>query len=186
MADSPIPTDFDLIKLARSGDAVAFGDLYERYAGNIFRFLLANLHNQLDAEDLTSEVFLRAWRSLPRYSERGFPFSAFLFRIARNLLVDRYRGSHAVEPLPEGTPPKAVWEPDTADVSVASQERLKLHRYLGLVRPDYRMVLILRFLNELSTKETAQIMDRSVGAIRVLQFRALSALRELISQGDEL
>ena len=186
MADSPIPTDFELIERARSGDTEAFGDLYERYAGNIFRFLFANLHNRLDAEDLTSEVFLRAWRSLPSYRERGFHFSAFLFRIARNLLVDRYRGNLPIEPLPEGTPPKAIWEPDTADVSAANQERLRLLRYLEQLRPDYRMVLVLRFLNELSTKETAQVMSRSVGAIRVLQFRALSDLRELISEEDLL
>ena len=83
--------DIQLLKTAQDGNAEAFGELYERYAQRVFRFLYAHLNNQQDAEDLTGEVFLRVWRALGNYKERGVPFLAFLFRIARNALIDHYR-----------------------------------------------------------------------------------------------
>src|SRR5512135_2066488 len=87
----------ELIKRAQRGDPLAFGELYECHASAIFRFLCAHLNSRMDAEDLTGEVFLKAWLSLPRYNERGVPFLAFLFRIARNILVDHYRRSSRQE-----------------------------------------------------------------------------------------
>src|SRR4030066_1482928 len=89
--------DHDLIKRAQRGDQHAFGDLYEIHAPAIYRYLLAHLDNSMDAEDLTCEVFLKAWQSLPKYVDRGVPFLAFLFRIARNALVDHYRQNHRME-----------------------------------------------------------------------------------------
>jgi RNA polymerase sigma-70 factor (ECF subfamily) len=83
--------DHELIKKAQQGDAAAFGDLYECHAPVIFRYLFAHLDSRMDAEDLTGEVFLKTWQSLPKYNEHGVPFLAFLFRIARNVLVDHYR-----------------------------------------------------------------------------------------------
>ena len=90
MPDSRIADDARLVKRAKNGDAEAFGRLHDRYAESIFRFLNARLNNRMDAEDLFGEVFLRAWHALPRYRQQGFPFSAYLFRIARNLLIDHY------------------------------------------------------------------------------------------------
>ena len=80
-----------LLKYAQQGQVDAFGVLYERHAAVIFRYLYAHLGSRQDAEDLTSDVFLRAWQALPTYNERGAPFRAFLFRIAHNALVDHYR-----------------------------------------------------------------------------------------------
>src|SRR5512134_325908 len=85
--------DAQLLTIAKSGEAEAFGALYERYADPIFRYLYARLDNRLDAEDLTEEVFLRFWRSLPRYRDKEFPVAAFLFRIAQNALIDHHRRS---------------------------------------------------------------------------------------------
>jgi RNA polymerase sigma-70 factor (ECF subfamily) len=172
--------DHELIKKAQRGDPKAFGDLYESHAPAIFRYLYSHLDNLMDAEDLTGEVFMKAWRSLPKYSERGVPFLAFLFRIARNILVDHYRKNNQLETKdPEemdGYSAEVTSEPSEL---VGSQiEHQRILRVLRKLRIDYQSVLLLRFISELSPEETAQVMNRSVGAIRVLQHRALAVLRE--------
>ena len=181
--------DAQLIQKAKNGDADAFGELYRRYADPVFRFIYSQTSNRLDAEDITAEVFLRAWRSLSRYKERGFSFSAYLFRIARNVLIDTHRKRKPVAEITEdeivNIPDLMVPEP-SAMLSAKIQHR-ELVTVMEQLREDYRTVLVLRFLNELSPEETSQVMGRSVGAVRVLQHRALSTLRKLIpAQGFEL
>ena len=172
--------DRELIRQAQHGDQHAFGDIYETHAPAIFRYLFAHLDNSLDAEDLTGEVFLKAWQSLPNYTERGVPFLAFLFRIARNALVDHYRQNNRSEPKTpddmDGYQAEGTSEP--VEMVSSQMEHQQILRVLSKLRPDYRSVLTLRFISELSPEETAQVMKRSVGAIRVLQHRALAALRE--------
>lgn len=173
--------DVQLLKIAQSGDTEAFGELYERYAPRVFRYLYAHLDNRLDAEDLTEDVFLRVWKSLPNYQEQGVPFLAFLLRVARNALIDHYRRSGKPEegasiedlPLREGGP-----EPGEAVMALLEHQQLRLT--LKRLREDYRTVLVLRFLSELSPEETAQAMGKSAGAVRVLQHRALAALRGMM------
>jgi RNA polymerase sigma-70 factor (ECF subfamily) len=176
----------ELLKQAQAGEADAFGDLYERYAPAIFRYLYARLHDRLEAEDLTGEVFLKAWQFLPRYSQRGVPFQAFLFRIAHNALIDQYRSGHRskssespelVERLPDP-------QPGPPDRFSASLERQEVFGKLEQLSQDYQSVLILRFISDLSPEETAHVMKRSSGAIRVLQHRALAALRKLLSENN--
>lgn len=175
--------DQNLIKKAQHGDQLAFGELYECHAPVIFRYLFAHLDSRMDAEDLTGEVFLKAWQSLPKYNERGIPFLAFLFRIARNVLVDYYRQSNRQESKAPEDLERFRSEDDTELVERVGMtiEHQKILKILARLRPDYRSVLTLRFISELSPEETAQVMDRSVGAIRVLQFRALAALRQAIN-----
>src|SRR5512143_3720480 len=91
--------DEQVIKQVKNGDAEAYGILYEQYAEVIFRYVYSHLEGRLDAEDLTEEMFLRAWRALPQYDERGLPFSAFLFRIARNSLIDYYRQHKSIQSI---------------------------------------------------------------------------------------
>lgn len=178
-----------LIQSAKNGDADAFGVLYERYADSVFRFIYSQTSDRLDAEDITADVFLKAWRSLPRYKERGYSFSAYLFRIARNVLIDSRRKRKPVSDLSEEeivNLPDAMLPEPSAMLSTKIQHR-ELVTVLDQLREDYRTVLVLRFLNELSPEETSQVMGRSVGAVRVLQHRALSTLRKLIpSQGFDL
>jgi RNA polymerase sigma-70 factor (ECF subfamily) len=172
--------DEQLIKKAQRGDPNAFGDLYENHAPAIFRYLYIHLDSQMDAEDLTGEVFLKAWQSLPKYTQRGVPFRAFLFRIARNALVDHYRQHNRLEPKdPEdmdGYSAQGISEP--IEVVSSRIEHQNILQVIRKLRNDYQSVLTLRFISELSPEETAQVMDRSVGAIRVLQHRALAALRQ--------
>jgi RNA polymerase sigma-70 factor (ECF subfamily) len=182
-----LDTDRQLIKKAQRGDAHAFGELYECHAPVIFRYLFAHLDSRMDAEDLTGEVFLKAWQSLPRYNERGVPFLAFLFRVARNVLVDHYRQSNrqAIKSPEELERYKSERNDEPFELVGSKMEHQHVLQILSRLRADYQTVLTLRFISELSPEETAQVMDRSVGAIRVLQHRALSALRQEINSSGQ-
>jgi RNA polymerase sigma-70 factor (ECF subfamily) len=176
--------DTQLLVGSQNGDAEAFSELYKRYALSVFRFIFAHTGNQMDAEDLTEEVFLRTWRSLKNYEERGVPFLAYLLRIARNVIIDHYRkaGRRPYTEL-DAVPDIKDQNPSPVEVVTANHERQELKQKLDLLREDYRNVLVLRFLSDLSLEETARVMGRSVGAVRVLQHRALTALRKSFGPG---
>jgi RNA polymerase sigma-70 factor, ECF subfamily len=173
--------DNELLKNAQCGEAEAFGELYQRYSRIVFRFIYAHLNERLDAEDLTEEVFLRAWRSIAGYKEQGVPFLAYLFKIARNVMIDFYRragrsGGHMSideKPFPD-------LGPDPGETAMVNLEHQEIRSTLDQLRDDYRTVLILRFLSGLSPEETGDVMGRTPGAVRILQHRALSALRNLL------
>ena len=175
--------DHQLLTQAQQGDAEAFGALYERHAAAIFRYLYVHLSSRPDAEDLTSEVFLRAWQSLPRYHQRGVPFRAFLFRIAHNALVDHYRHRQQAQRLAQEEDPASPADRSDPDETLAGKiDHLELSRLLAGLRDDYRTVLALRFLSQLSPVETATVMQRTPGAVRVLQHRAMEALRQKLQE----
>jgi RNA polymerase sigma-70 factor (ECF subfamily) len=156
-----------------------------RYAPRVFRYLYAHLDNRLDAEDLTEEIFLRVWKTLGNYQQQGVPFLAFLFRVARNALIDHYRRSAkseqeaSIEDLH-----LRDHEPEPVDAVTNTLEHQQLRQVMEQLREDYRTVLALRFLSELSPEETAKAMGRSAGAVRVLQHRALAALRSMMESGQ--
>lgn len=186
MPEAERELELRLVRQAKSGNEDAFGGLYDLYAASIYRFLLGNLGNPQEAEDLTTEVFVRVWRALPEYEDTGYPFSAYLFRVARNLLIDTYRSQGRKEPLIsiEDAGLEEVL-PDPEQKLPDPHEYDTLHKALQALREDYREVLVLRFLNDLSVDEISAIMNRSEGAVRVLQHRALNAVRNIIeSAGD--
>ena len=170
--------DIQLLKIAQEGNSEAFGAIYERYAEKVFRYLNAHLGNGLDAEDLTEEVFIRVWRALPDYRERGTPFLSFVFRVARNALIDHYRRERrVVGQVSSDEVMIADHKPGPGEIVSQQLEQQELREALEGLREDYRNVLILRFLSELDPEDTALAMGRSAGAVRVLQHRALAALR---------
>jgi len=170
-----------LLKAAQDGDLEAFGQLYEIYAPRVFRYLFARLDDRLDAEDLTEDVLLRVWEALPGYRWRGLPFGSFVFRVARNALIDHYRrSSRKDQPLNLDEGQVAAPGADPAQRMVENLEHAEVRRVLLSLQEDYRNVLSLRFLAELTPPEIARAMDRTEGAVRVLQHRALKALRKLI------
>lgn len=176
--------DEQIIIKVKNGDVEAFGMLYDQYAEMIFRYIYSHLDNRLDAEDLTEEIFLRAWKALPNYDERGLPFSAFLFRVARNSLIDYYRQKKIVHSIDEiEIESNAPGLEDLIETQMANKD---LRETIGELREDYRSVLVLRFLSGLSPEETAKTMQRSIGAVRVLQHRALSALKALLERGSRV
>jgi RNA polymerase sigma-70 factor (ECF subfamily) len=186
MSDWEMVGEEELILTAQAGDPSAFGELYSRYAACVFRFVYAHLDNRLDAEDLTEEVFLRAWRALPQFRQQGFPFSAFLFRIARNAMVDYYRLSKHKRSTVAISETQVEVDPIAQPTEAVSRqlEHQELNRALSNLKDEYHTVLALRFFSGLTPAETAKVMKRSIGAIRVLQFRALSALRLLMDKNE--
>ncbi len=176
--------DEKVIQQVKNGDAEAYGLLYDQYAEVIFRYVYSHLEGRLDAEDLTEEIFLRAWRALPKYDERGLPFSAFLFRIARNSLIDYYRQRKIVSSIEDIE--LQSHEPGPEETVEVRIENRNLRETIAKLREDYRNVLIFRFLSGLSPEETAEVMQRSVGAVRVLQHRALTALKDLMERGSRV
>lgn len=177
MTDKTAPVDAHLIGRAKAGDVEAFGQLYERYAPAIFRYIYARILKEKDAEDITGEIFIQAWRSLSKYEERGYLYSAYLFRLAQNAIVQYYRISRREVPW-DGDEIKAHTQ--TKDMMDGDLERQELHQMLNKLPEDQRRVLELRFFGELSCAETARVMGRSAGAIRVMQFRALGNIRRVL------
>lgn len=163
-----------LVERARHGDTEAFGSLYDRYQPDILRYLTHRCRDQDLAEDLTQQVFLKAWQAVPRYQQRGVPFKAWLYRMAHNQMIDHFRASRPTTDL-EGID---VPEQPVAEQRLIRQELVDcLQRALDRLTEDHRQVLVLRFLMEQSAAEIGLVMDRKEGTVRGLQFRALRALR---------
>ena len=183
---SSSPQEVSLIQQAVSGDPDAFAELYETYLDEVYRFIFYRVEDESVAEDLTSQVFLKAWDNIGRYQVRGLPFSAWLFRIARNIVIDYYRTRKDIMPLEE---PGALIEPDpAANVAKEVEKRLQgewLRRMLQQLTEEQKEVLTLKFIHGLSTKEVAKVMKKRQGAIRALQMRGLQALADLIGVDDE-
>jgi RNA polymerase sigma-70 factor, ECF subfamily len=182
MLDEQVVSDIQLVREAKYGSAEAFGELYERYAAAVFRFLFAQLDNNMDAEDMAEEVFIKAWRALPGFREQGTPFSAFIFRIAHNTLIDHYRSRSRSEQhvdLDDHHLPDP--QPDPIEQIVTKMDHLELRQTIMKLREDYRTVLVARYISDLTAEEVARMMGRSAGAVRVLQHRALAALRKQLN-----
>lgn len=171
-----------LISRAAEGDREAFGALYERYALRIFRHAYYLTGDSVLAEDVTAQTFLNAMEAIPRYEERGAPFTSWLLRIACNLVINHKKSAkngHA--PLPESLEaPGAFYSPESSAQTKADGELIwQKVRHLS---PEQRRVIVMRFLDDLSYEEVASILGKSVGAVRVLQFRGLQQLRDLMQE----
>ena len=173
----PSPSDADLIAQAQNGQIEAFGKLYERYLDPIYRYIRTRVDEAADAEDLCEAVFLRTFEALDRYQERGYPFSAYLYQVARSQLADFYR-THVVGVDLEQVPEPAAEDADPEAAYAQRERALDAVHSLGKLRDDYQEVIRLRVILELPTSTVAMWMDRSPGAVRVLLHRALIALRE--------
>jgi RNA polymerase sigma-70 factor, ECF subfamily len=184
MPDGRDTADAALIARAQRGHEEAFGELYERYSIMIYRYVYLRLGSPLDAEDLTEDIFFRAWQNLPKYDERGIPFAAYLFQIARNALIDHYRKHKATVTSIEDLEIRGM-DPDPEDSVSSKLDFQEMRQQMSHLPEDYQNVLVFRFLSGLSPEETARIMNRSEGAIRVLQFRALTALKRLLKTSTD-
>lgn len=177
-------SDAKLIDLAQRGENEAFGELYRRYLDPIYRYLRVRVSNDALAEDLSEMVFLRAFESLGSYRERGHPFSAYLYRVARNLLVDHYRRQR--QELPLEAEPELVDRGLDVDVEVIRREKLRgIRTALTMLPEDHQEVIRLRVILALPTADVAAWMGRSEGAVRVLLHRALKSLREQLPDAED-
>ena len=166
-----------LVLSAQGGDRDAFAQLYEANVERIYRYLLARLTEPADAEDITTEVFMQAMKSLPSYKSRGTPLIAWLFRIAHNQAVNfmKKRARRKETLLMETA---AAY--DSPEEEVLAKVRLgEVHEAMSALTDLQRQVLSLRFAADLSIAEVAMVMNRKEGAVKALQFSALRALRRL-------
>jgi len=176
--------DARLIERAKQGEVEAFGCLYERYLESIYRYIRTRVAEERTAEDLTETVFLRSFESLSRYKEKGLRFSAFLYQIARNLLVDHYRQKE--EELPLESVDQISVSPSRIDDIIVIQDQVdRLRVGLEALPEEYREIIRLRVLLELSTTECAEWIGRSEGAVRVLLHRAMKALKRQVVKDNE-
>ena len=170
-------TDEALVRAAKSGDASAFGELYERYRDPIYRYCLSRTGTSHDAEDLTSDVFVKALHSLDRYQERGLPFVAFLYRIARNAAIDRSRTLKQPLSVDELVTEPASRQNVEADATLAVDRSILLVA-LTKLKTEHRDVIVMRFIEGYSALEVAAALGKTEGAVRTLQHRALERLRK--------
>ena len=176
--DPDAPDIQDLVARSQQGDKTAFASLYRLHVQSVYRYLSYRLRNTSVAEDLTAEVFLRVLKKINTFEWRGIDFSAWVIRIARNVLLDHLKSSgtrlEVVGIAPGDMPENSVPGSDLEVMDTLDREAL--HEALNKLRPDHQEVLYLRFLQGLSSIEVAQAMGKTEGAIRVLQFRALKQL----------
>jgi len=167
------------LNLAVQGDGEAFGLLYERYVGRIYNYIYYRTGNVHDAEDLTERVFIRALKHIRRYNNRGLPFTAWLYRIAHNLVANWHRDNSRRKeiPLDDGLLP--IYHGDFPEHELLqSEERENLMILVRGLPQDRQQLLILKFVDHLSNAEIGSIMGRSEGAIKSLYHRTLLTIRE--------
>lgn len=172
-----------LVRAARGGDRAAMEELLRRLRGPLLRYCTARLGSRERGEDVTQEVCLAIMAGLPRYQERGLPFTAFAFRVAQRRVVDAYR-SEARRPVHLMAEP-----PEVADDAEGPQEHVERVERIGVARgllarlPDaQRDIVLLRVAGGLSAAETASVVGSTAGAVRVMQHRALTRLRQLAAE----
>jgi len=173
-----------LIEAAQS-DPARFGEVYEHYFALVYAYVARRVRNRDEAEDLTAEVFRKALASLPRFKWRGAPFAAWLFRIASNMIADRSKRVAREVSLDESG---AIARGNSAQVNKGaassqqkdledSERRALLFRLVDELAEDQGRVLVMRFAEGKSIREIAEVLGRSEGAVKQLQFRALENLR---------
>lgn len=169
-----------LVELSKEGEAEAFGQLYDYYFPKIFRFILVRVGRREEAEDLSHQTFLKVWQNLKNYRDRGLPFGGWLYRIARNAIVDYYRRSKTSVSIDSA--PDIPEHSRTEEKMDASLELERTIEAIDGLKPAEQEIVLLRFVEELSVAETAEITGKSESAVKVTQHRAVSKLKELSRQ----
>jgi RNA polymerase sigma-70 factor (ECF subfamily) len=170
--------------LAAQADRAAFGALYRRYLDRVYGYCFYLLGDHHDAEDVTERTFVAALAAIDGFRDEGASFRAWLFRIAHNQLANtlRTRGRHPSTPLDAAPEPSTVTDP-LAELT-RDEDARRVRRALSQLAEDRRQVLVLRFVDGLSTAEIGAVLGRSAGAVRVLQHRALRDLAEELHATD--
>jgi RNA polymerase sigma-70 factor (ECF subfamily) len=166
----------NFVERAAGGDAAAVAALYDSFAPRVYRFFRFRVAAGEAAEDLMQKVFLKMVEQLPSYRRTEVPFAAWLFRVARNAWIDENRTHHptvAIESLAGAE--AAAGDPES--IASASLDGEEIRRAVAALPADQREVIACRFFAELSPRETAELMGRSEGSVRVLQHRALARLK---------
>jgi RNA polymerase sigma-70 factor (ECF subfamily) len=179
MLDVSSPQEIDertLVLRAVEKEQEAFGLLYDKHVVRVYRHLYYMVGNTAEAEDLTAQTFLQAWEAIGRYEIRGAPFSSWLLRIAHNLGVSYLRSRKESSQLPETLIDHGS-QRNPEEVLQRQLDGERVRQAILQLRDEQRQVIMLRFVEDLDYREVAEIVGKSVAAVRVIQHRALNALR---------
>jgi RNA polymerase sigma-70 factor (ECF subfamily) len=177
----------ELLLVQRAGsEPDAFGELYERHVRKIYNYIYYRTGNHDDAEDLTARVFQRALKHVANFQDQGVPFSAWLYRIAHNLVANwhRDRSRRPVIPLEDHMFVRGIGTHPESE-TIAIEEREMLLNAVQRLPPERQQLLILKFVERLSNAEIGSIMERTEGAIKSLYHRTLNALREEVRKLED-
>ncbi|MEN9341760.1 MAG: hypothetical protein RIQ54_16 [Candidatus Parcubacteria bacterium] len=177
-----IDPEKDLIEKAKTADQTAFGILYDQYNKQIYRFILLKVSHRQTAEDITHQVFLSAWLNIRGYKNQGFPFSTWLYRIARNKIIDFYRTKREIVEIDDETNQKITdyIAIDTAEKANRTWELEHIKKAITSLKPEYQDILIMRFIEDMSIRDIAKIIEKSEGAVKLIQHRAMEQLKNII------
>jgi len=192
-ADEPVSSaereeDAALARRAGNGEAEAFGLLYDRYVDQVYRYTFYRVRNEAEAEDVTSEVFMRALRAIPKYEPRQ-AFLAWLYRIARNAIIDRSRrraNRQQVSFEDALAHPNADQVVNPDEGLLAGSDAAVVRKAMQQLTPLQQEVLVLRYVEGYDTKMISKLVGKRDGTIRGIEFRALNALRALIPSREQL
>jgi len=171
----------ELVARAVKRDGAAFTELYDRYVDQVYRHIYYRVGNQADTEDITEEVFIKAWKAIDRYKIKGAPFFSWLIKITRNLIIDYYRSRKKHLSLDNityladtGTGPELAAE--------SNLDRYHLRACIKKLKGEKQKVILMRFIDGCSYAEIASTLKKSEGAVRVIQYRALNDLRGFLME----
>jgi len=175
------PNNIDqLVEQAKKGDTSAFALIYDEMVKPIYRYIYYRVEPQI-AEDLTEDTFLKVWQNLSKYKKGKFPFSAWVFRIAHNLVVDYYRSHHIVEEVDESLPDPSESRNPMVQLDVKFTQ-IRLRKAILKLPNNYQQIIVLKFINDMNNDEIAAATGKTEGAIRTIQFRALKQLRSILDK----
>lgn len=176
MSGSPSRIDErDLVERAKR-DPSAFGQLYDRHFHQIYRFVFSRVREQTAAEDVTSEVFMKALKSLPRYQHTGRPFSAWLYQIAVNAVADRYRAERPTRDIDE-MHDLASRETGIEDLAAQRDELRRIWTVVERLPPQQKTAMVLKFQEDLKIEDIARAMGKTEGAVKLLLHRGVTRIR---------
>ena len=171
-----------LVSACQNGETKSFGKIYDFYIDSVYRYVYYRV-NQEDVEDVVEDVFVRVWENIDKYVPGEHPFSAWLFRIAHNLVVDHYRKTRKHISLRENLPKHIIQsDDDPADWASTKLNQTFVREALVELKEVYQQILVLKYLSGFENKEIARIMDMNEGNVRILQYRALKALRQILEE----
>lgn len=171
-----------LMRLAKSGDAEAFGRLYELYFAPVFRYIYFRVRNKEEANDLTQKVFLKVFCSLPNFRDQNKSPLAYFFVVARNAAIDYWKAKKEISVDDSENAFGQI--PDKANNPIELVEKQEtsqaLYRAVNQLTDDQQEVIVLKFINEMPNKEIAALLGKTEEAVRQLQCRAIKALRQIL------
>jgi RNA polymerase sigma-70 factor, ECF subfamily len=169
----------EVLARAVEGDAEAFSALYLKYVGRIYNYVYYRTGSSLDAEDLTERVFYRAMGHIQNYKDKGVPFSAWLYRIAHNLVANWHRDSQRRQEVPLEDDDQSIPRREHPEsLLIRTQQNENLIKAISKLPPDRQQLVILKFVEDLSNAEIAVIMGKSEGAVKSYYHRTLMSLRK--------